>query len=85
MKGELYKTYQLRTKLDPRLLALKVIDLDSSIMRDLEVDHLGGVKHFLLVDILPLLSLLAGVDIVAPVGSCVTLSINQSPDKFHVM
>ena len=52
-------------------------------MRDLEVDHLGGVKHLLLMNILalPLLGLLAGVDIVTPVCSSVTLSINQSPEE----
>ena len=63
------------------LLALKVIDLDSSIMGDLEVDHLGGVKHLLLMDILPLLCLLPWVDIVAPVCCSVTLSVDQSPEE----
>ena len=76
-------THQLWSKLDPGLLALKVIDLHSSIMRDLEVDHLGGVKHLLLMNILalPLLGLLAGVDIVSPVCSGITLSIDQSPEE----
>ena len=75
-------THQLWSKLDPGLFALEVIDLHSSIMRDLEVDHLGGVKHLLLMNILalPLLSLLARVDIVSSVCSSVTLSINQSPE-----
>ena len=76
-------THQLWSKLDPGLLALEVIDLHSSIMRDLEVDHLGGVKHLLLMNILalPLLGLLAGVNIVTPVCSSVTLSVNQSPEE----
>ena len=76
-------THQLWSKLDPGLLALEVIDLHSSIVRDLEVDHLGGVKHLLLMNILalPLLGLLAGVDIVPPVCGSVTLSVNQSPEE----
>ena len=53
-------------------------------MGDLEVDHLGGVKHLLLEDILPPLGLLARVNIVTPVCSSVTLSVDQSPEKIAI-
>ena len=75
------QTHQFWTKLDPGFLAFKVVYLDSSIVRNLEADCLGGVEHLLLGDVLPLpLGFLVGVDIVPPVSCSVPLSTDQSPE-----
>ena len=75
------QTHQFWTKLDPGFLAFKVVYLDSSIVRNLEADCLGGVKHLLLGDVLPLpLGFLVGVDVVPPVSCSVPLSTDQSPE-----